>query len=139
MATSIPPTSVWQAMSYTPPRGKCNFKSGLMSGTCPCLRFMLHPVKASLSNTYPEHTHHSFSFLLHAATSFECDGCAHHASYHLMENPDEDAILQRWAQRENQETALVPLGRRRANGAGGSDGSSAGTGTKRRRVANGAT
>ncbi|KAF2224061.1 hypothetical protein BDZ85DRAFT_96739 [Elsinoe ampelina] len=117
MATHIPATSVWQAMSYTPPRGKCNFKSGLMSGTCSCLRFMLHPVKA--------------------ATSFECDGCSHHASFHLMENPEENAIIERWANaEENRETALVPLGRR-VNVGNASEGTSGGAGTKRRRVANG--
>ena len=37
--------SVWNAMNYTPPRGRCNYKSGIVSGTCSCLRFMLHPVK----------------------------------------------------------------------------------------------
>lgn len=42
--------------------------------------------------------------LLQAATSFECDGCAHHASYHSMENPQEDAIILKW---KNQEAALV--------------------------------
>lgn len=31
------------------------------------------------------------------ATTFECDGCAHHASYHSMENPAEDAILAKWS------------------------------------------
>lgn len=46
-ATQIMGPSVWAAMNYTPPRGKCNFKNGLMSGTCSCLRFMLHPVKVS--------------------------------------------------------------------------------------------
>ncbi|KAF2155097.1 hypothetical protein K461DRAFT_311417 [Myriangium duriaei CBS 260.36] len=100
--------SVWSSMNYTPPRGKCNFKNGLMSSTCSCLRFMLHPIKA--------------------ATYFECDGCAHHASYHSMENPEEDAILKRWAA---QETALVVTG-----GNQGTRGSSS-TGTKRRRTANG--
>ena len=37
---------------------------------------MIHPVKA--------------------ATSFECDGCAHHASYHKMKNKDEEEIVSRW-------------------------------------------
>ena len=41
---------------------------------------MLHPVKA--------------------ATSFECDGCNHHASFHSLENPTEDAIIARWEQQE---------------------------------------
>jgi hypothetical protein len=37
--------SVWAAMNYTPPRGRCNHKTSLMSPACPCLRFMLHPIK----------------------------------------------------------------------------------------------
>lgn len=45
MATMIPKNSVWAAMSYVPPRGRCNYKTSLMSPACPCLRFMLHPVK----------------------------------------------------------------------------------------------
>lgn len=35
-----------------------------------------------------------------AATSFECDGCGHHASFHSLENPREDAILQKWSEAE---------------------------------------
>ncbi|KAK8207922.1 hypothetical protein M8818_004175 [Zalaria obscura] len=81
----VPTNSVWSSMNYTPPRGRCNFKNGIVAGTCPCLRFMLHPVKA--------------------ATSFECDGCGHHASYHSLENPAEDAVLSKWAE---QEKALAP-------------------------------
>ena len=37
---------------------------------------MIHPVKA--------------------ATSYECDGCSHHASYHKMENKVEDGSNARW-------------------------------------------
>ena len=33
---------------------------------------------------------------LKAATSFECDGCGHHASFHKMENQEEDEITRRW-------------------------------------------
>ena len=61
---------------YVPPRGPCGYKTSLMSPACTCLRFMIHPVKA--------------------ATSFECDGCAHHASYHKMENKDEEEVISRW-------------------------------------------
>jgi hypothetical protein len=43
---------------------------------------MLHPVKA--------------------ATSFECDGCNHHASFHSLENPAEDAILKKWEAQEQE-------------------------------------
>lgn len=63
-------------MSYVPPRGPCGYKTSLMSPTCACLRFMIHPVKA--------------------ATSFECDGCGHHASYHKMENKTEEELIKRW-------------------------------------------
>ncbi|TKA52030.1 hypothetical protein B0A55_12741, partial [Friedmanniomyces simplex] len=38
-----------------------------------------------------------------AATSFECDGCGHHASFHSLENPSEDAVLRKWAQQEGDE------------------------------------
>ncbi|THY82279.1 hypothetical protein D6C80_05283 [Aureobasidium pullulans] len=78
----VPPNSVWSSMNYTPPRGSCNHKNGMISNKCPCLRFMLHPVKA--------------------ATSFECDGCGHHASYHNLDNPSEDAILAKWSAQEAQ-------------------------------------
>ena len=63
-------------MAYIPPRGPCAYKTSLMSPTCACLRFMIHPVKA--------------------ATSFECDGCSHHASFHKMENKEEDELLSKW-------------------------------------------
>ncbi|KAI4720436.1 hypothetical protein E4T48_03362 [Aureobasidium sp. EXF-10727] len=80
----IPANSVWSSMNYTPPRGSCNHKNGMISNKCPCLRFMLHPVKA--------------------ATSFECDGCGHHASYHNLDNPSEDAILAKWSAQEKSMT-----------------------------------
>nr|POE59802.1 hypothetical protein CFP56_74373 [Quercus suber] len=79
----IPKNSVWAAMDYKPPRGRCNHKTSLMSPACPCLRFMLHPVK-----------------ITQAATSFECDGCNHHASFHSLENAAEDLVLQRWAEQQ---------------------------------------
>lgn len=85
-------------MSYTPPRGRCNFKASLMSPACPCLRFMLHPVKA--------------------ATSFECDGCAHHASFHSMENAAEDAVVRKWAEEEKRRVDDTGTGGQAAGGAG---------------------
>lgn len=57
-----------------------------------------------------------------AATSFECDGCNHHASFHSLENPAEDAILQKWASQEK------PLGTTSAQAKE--------SGGKRRRIAN---
>ncbi|KAI2486650.1 hypothetical protein Ptr902_00783 [Pyrenophora tritici-repentis] len=68
--------NVWTQMNYVPPRGQCNHKASLLSSTCPCLRFMLHPLKV--------------------ASSYECDGCGHHASFHSMENKAEDEIRKRW-------------------------------------------
>ncbi|OAF98651.1 uncharacterized protein CC84DRAFT_1158581 [Paraphaeosphaeria sporulosa] len=68
--------TVWA--NYVPPRGQCNYKPSIMSAKCPCLRFMLHPLKST--------------------SSFECDGCAHHASFHSMENKEEDEIRKRWEQ-----------------------------------------
>jgi hypothetical protein len=47
----IPANSVWSSMNYTPPRGSCNHKNGMISNKCPCLRFMLHPVKVGLSSS----------------------------------------------------------------------------------------
>lgn len=48
-------------------------------------------------------------FILHyltcsykAASSFECDGCGHHASFHSLENAAEDAIRQKWSEEEAQ-------------------------------------
>ncbi|KAF2196140.1 hypothetical protein GQ43DRAFT_476593 [Delitschia confertaspora ATCC 74209] len=78
--------NVWEQMGYTPPRGQCNFKTSILS-KCTCLRFMLHPLKS--------------------ASSYDCDGCQHHASYHSMENKQEDEICKRWEieakEREAQE------------------------------------
>ncbi|KAK3054525.1 hypothetical protein LTR09_004254 [Extremus antarcticus] len=96
MATQIPANSVWSAMTYVPPHGRCNHKTSLMSPACPCLRFMLHPVKA--------------------ATSFECDGCNHHASFHSLENPAEDAVLRKW-EAEEAETKNQSKGRQAIRGA----------------------
>ena len=67
-------------MSYTPPRGSCSHKPSVLLPSCACLRFMIHPLKA--------------------ATSFECDGCGHHASFHQMRNKleeeEEKAAAARW-------------------------------------------
>ncbi|KAF1845038.1 uncharacterized protein K460DRAFT_405317 [Cucurbitaria berberidis CBS 394.84] len=82
MANGIP--NVWTQMNYVPPRGPCNHKLSVLSPKCPCLRFMLHPLKSS--------------------SSYECDGCAHHASFHSMENKYEDEVRKRWAQ-EAKDTA----------------------------------
>ncbi|KAI8935435.1 hypothetical protein NX059_008012 [Plenodomus lindquistii] len=71
-------TNVWTQMNYIPPRGQCNHKASILAAKCPCLRFMLHPLKSS--------------------SSYECDGCAHHASFHSMENKSEDEIRKRWEQ-----------------------------------------
>ncbi|EWC48896.1 hypothetical protein DRE_00201 [Drechslerella stenobrocha 248] len=56
-------------MSYPIPRGPCLQKSSLISG-CSCQRFMVHPLKAT--------------------TSFDCDGCGHHASFHRMKSHEEE-------------------------------------------------
>ncbi|KAF1930124.1 uncharacterized protein M421DRAFT_385196 [Didymella exigua CBS 183.55] len=70
--------NVWTQMGYVPPRGQCNFKQTIVSSRCPCLRFMLHPLKSS--------------------SSYECDGCAHHASFHSMENKADDDTRKKWEQ-----------------------------------------
>ncbi|TID16519.1 hypothetical protein E6O75_ATG11637 [Venturia nashicola] len=76
--------NIWAQMGYVPPRGACNHKESLLSSKCACLRFMIHPMKAT--------------------TSFDCDGCAHHASFHTMENPLETEIIKRWAASEQDNT-----------------------------------
>ncbi|OAL53670.1 hypothetical protein IQ07DRAFT_608982 [Pyrenochaeta sp. DS3sAY3a] len=76
MANVVP--NIWSQMNYTPPRGQCNYKQSIVSQKCPCLRFMLHPLKST--------------------SSYECDGCTHHASFHNMENKVEDEIRKRWEQ-----------------------------------------
>ncbi|KAF2130487.1 hypothetical protein P153DRAFT_366074 [Dothidotthia symphoricarpi CBS 119687] len=70
--------NIWTQMNYVPPRGQCNFKQSVLSPRCPCLRFMLHPLKSS--------------------SSYECDGCTHHASFHSLENKMEDEVRKRWEQ-----------------------------------------
>ncbi|KAA8906699.1 hypothetical protein FN846DRAFT_709647 [Sphaerosporella brunnea] len=64
------PTNIWQIMNYPVPRGKCVHKPSVLSSGCPCLRFMLNP--------------------LQAASSFACDGCGHHASFHNLKNGEEE-------------------------------------------------
>ncbi|KAF3006570.1 hypothetical protein E8E13_006642 [Curvularia kusanoi] len=95
-------SSVWTQMGYVPPRGQCNFKQSIVSPRCPCLRFMLHPMKSS--------------------SSYECDGCNHHASFHSMENKAEDEIRKKWEQEakdkanREEEAAQRPKKRPRAIG-----------------------
>ncbi|KAL9128828.1 MAG: hypothetical protein Q9217_002581 [Psora testacea] len=76
-------------MSYNPPRGPCSQKLSLLS-TCTCYRFMIHPLKA--------------------ATSFDCDGCGHHASFHRMQNEQDDDVARRWKIEEEREQAKVVAG-----------------------------
>ncbi|KAL5116383.1 hypothetical protein ACEQ8H_005731 [Pleosporales sp. CAS-2024a] len=76
--------NVWTQMKYIPPRGHCNYKQSVLSPKCPCLRFMLHPLKS--------------------ASSYECDGCSHHASFHSMENKMEDEVRKRWEQEAKDTT-----------------------------------
>ncbi|KAK5164866.1 uncharacterized protein LTR77_009530 [Saxophila tyrrhenica] len=87
MATQIPANSVWSAMTYVPPRGRCNYKTSLMSPACPCLRFMLHPVKA--------------------ATSFD---------FHSLENPAEDAVLRKWEAEEAEVKQQAKSGQKQVTG-----------------------
>ncbi|KAK8168039.1 hypothetical protein BKA80DRAFT_265880 [Phyllosticta citrichinensis] len=90
MAPTFSKDSIWRQMNYTPPRGPCNHKDSLLSPKCPCLRFMLHPLKLS--------------------SSFTCDGCDHHASFHSMASPADDAIIARWeteSQEQQQPNAIA--------------------------------
>ncbi|KAL8973581.1 MAG: hypothetical protein Q9197_002180 [Variospora fuerteventurae] len=74
--------SIWTQMAYIPPRGPCAQKLSMIS-SCPCFRFMLNPLKA--------------------ATSFECDGCGHHASFHKMDSREDDETVRRWKNDARQE------------------------------------
>lgn len=51
-----------------------------------------------------------------AASSFECDGCGHHASFHSLENPAEDAVREKWAEQAAQakeQQAIVGASKKR--------------------------
>ncbi|KAF8426960.1 hypothetical protein EV426DRAFT_572316 [Tirmania nivea] len=63
-ASPRPATNIWQLMGYPIPRGPCRHKPGVLSSACACLRFMLNPVVAG--------------------STFCCDGCGHHASFHVL-------------------------------------------------------
>ena len=51
--------------------------------SCPCYRFMVHPLKA--------------------ATSYDCDGCGHHASFHRMESKEDEEVAKRWKEQQELE------------------------------------
>lgn len=36
------------------------------------------------------------------ATSFECDGCGHHASFHSMENPTDNEVIKKWTEQAQE-------------------------------------
>ncbi|KAF1808696.1 hypothetical protein P152DRAFT_462261 [Eremomyces bilateralis CBS 781.70] len=93
MAANGAQPSIWVSMNYVPPRGSCQHKSGMMASKCPCMRFMIHPLKV--------------------ATSFECDGCNHHASFHSMENKEEDEIVKRWRVQEADEASQATGNKRK--------------------------
>ncbi|EOD46137.1 hypothetical protein UCRNP2_7136 [Neofusicoccum parvum UCRNP2] len=85
MPSNAAQQNIWKQMNYTPPRGPCNHKESLLSPKCPCLRFMLHPLKLT--------------------SSFTCDGCNHHASFHSMSSAADDAVLARWESTTTADTA----------------------------------
>ncbi|KAK4697736.1 hypothetical protein P7C71_g383, partial [Lecanoromycetidae sp. Uapishka_2] len=94
MAATQAQANIWAQMAYVPPRGPCSQKTSMVS-SCACYRFMIHPLKA--------------------ATSFDCDGCGHHASFHRMQNPEDEEIARRWKQeeasREREATRVVDVER----------------------------
>ncbi|KAG0130450.1 hypothetical protein HOY82DRAFT_371603 [Tuber indicum] len=91
-----PATNIWSVMNYQVPRGKCVHKLGVLSTSCPCLRFMLNP--------------------LQAASSFACDGCGHHASFHNLSNPGEGYEVTLIAEGERDGRKMVTNGS--GNGSG---------------------
>ncbi|KAI5805853.1 hypothetical protein EDC01DRAFT_268314 [Geopyxis carbonaria] len=88
-----PANNIWQLMNYSIPRGKCVHKPSMLSPSCPCLRFMLNP--------------------LQAASSFACDGCGHHASFHNLKGPEDDEGF-RIDESQNQAVVLNGNGRKRS-------------------------
>lgn len=51
---------------------------------------------------------------LKADATFDCDGCGHHASFHDLENKQEEEIMRRWKAEETrrsllEETREIPL------------------------------
>ncbi|KAF3286898.1 hypothetical protein TWF970_008730 [Orbilia oligospora] len=93
----LPQNSIWTTMSYPIPRGPCLQKSSLISG-CSCQRFMVHPLKAT--------------------TSFDCDGCSHHASFHKMKSHEEE-VENAARFRESLLTVESSVGNCDGRGAGG--------------------
>jgi len=57
----------------------------------------------------------ALTFRFQASTSFDCDGCNHHASFHSMENPAENEVLKRWQaiEKERQDSATGTGSRKR--------------------------
>jgi hypothetical protein len=41
---------------------------------------------------------HLANIIVQSSSSYECDGCGHHASFHNMENKSDDEIRKRWEQ-----------------------------------------
>ncbi|KAI9699782.1 MAG: hypothetical protein M1836_002817 [Candelina mexicana] len=69
----MPSTSIWTQSSQTPPRGPCTHRrEGVFVRTCACLRFMQHPARAT--------------------STFECDGCGHHACFHAMVTTEQTTL-----------------------------------------------
>jgi hypothetical protein len=105
---------------------------------------MLHPLKVSWLNHVPSYyLRFERTQVIHGQTrsnhpqstsSFECDGCAHHASFHSMENKAEDEIRKRWEleakEKKDDEEQTRPRKRVRALEYGGS-GEDAGRKTSR--------
>lgn len=63
---------------------------------------MLHPLKVSIADSpIPSQGLDGVSLRIaltdgQSSSSYECDGCGHHASFHNMENKTEDEIRKRW-------------------------------------------
>ncbi|KAI9667038.1 MAG: hypothetical protein M1829_005579 [Trizodia sp. TS-e1964] len=77
--------------AFLPPRGPCAYKPTLLTPTCTCLRYM-----SRLGPFAPSSVTTSASTSGTGTSRFHCDGCAHHASYHALENEREEQTLARW-------------------------------------------
>lgn len=56
---------------------------------------MLHPLKVSQTLS-KRHAGTALANNIQSTSSYECDGCNHHASFHSMENKSEDEVRKRW-------------------------------------------
>jgi hypothetical protein len=75
------------------------------------MRFMLHPLKVSFQFILQRVASTGYTKLTisQSSSTFECDGCAHHASFHNLENKAEDEVRKRWEVEQKAKEAEAQL------------------------------